>query len=197
MALESKETDKNYHDRLFQLFTNCFCCVPASTRHRPPPSRAPLVSPTPFVSLHLLHPQLPVLHERRRFTDIMDEEIDDERRSRIDKYSAEQGHYVPRRLRYELSARPRALAEADAVREQKRQGQVGGRSRRSGDRWRRRGWKRQGQVGGRSRRDRDRWMRRGGRWGRWCVGEGKEDKRRERRADTCRERDEGKNERQA
>ncbi|XP_043203260.1 obscurin-like isoform X2 [Amphibalanus amphitrite] len=66
---------------------------------------------------------LPVLHERRRFTDIMDEEIDDERRSRIDKYSAEQGHYMPRRLRYELSARPRALAEADAVREQKRQGQ--------------------------------------------------------------------------
>ena len=68
--------------------------------------------------------QLPVLHERRRFTDIMDEEIDDERRSRIDKYSAEEGHYVPRRLRYELSARPKALAEADAVREQKRQGQV-------------------------------------------------------------------------
>ncbi|XP_037094652.1 obscurin-like isoform X2 [Pollicipes pollicipes] len=67
---------------------------------------------------------LPVLHERRRFTDIMDEEIDDERKSRINKYSADAGHYVPRRLRYELGSRPKALAEADAVREKKRQGQM-------------------------------------------------------------------------
>ena len=66
----------------------------------------------------------------------MDEEIDDERRSRIDKYSDEQGHYVPRRLRYELSARPKALAEADAVRQQKRQGQVGG-DRKDGNKRRR------------------------------------------------------------
>jgi len=50
--------------------------------------------------------------------------VDEEGKARIDTYSAESGHYQPRRLRYELSARPKALAEADAVRQQKRHGQM-------------------------------------------------------------------------
>lgn len=54
----------------------------------------------------------------------MDEELDDERRSRISRYNADGGHYTPRRLRYELSARPKALVEAEAQKEQKAHGQV-------------------------------------------------------------------------
>ncbi|XP_043238277.1 obscurin-like isoform X8 [Amphibalanus amphitrite] len=66
---------------------------------------------------------LPVVHERRRFTDIMDEEIDDERKTRISRYDAEARQHVPRRLRYELGTRADAVVEAETLLESKRQGQ--------------------------------------------------------------------------
>ena len=70
--------------------------------------------------------QLPIVHERRRFMDIMDEEIDDERRSRISRYDAEARQHVPRRLRYEMGTRADAVVEAETLLESKRQGQVSG-----------------------------------------------------------------------
>ncbi|XP_037951991.1 obscurin isoform X2 [Teleopsis dalmanni] len=65
---------------------------------------------------------LPVIRERRRFTDIMDEEIDDERtRSRISMYSMNDS-YTIRRLRTELGPRLDEYTEADALMEAKRTG---------------------------------------------------------------------------
>lgn len=47
--------------------------------------------------------QSPAVRERRRFTDVMDEEIDDERKARINTYGADNaGSYTIRRLRREL-----------------------------------------------------------------------------------------------
>ncbi|KAL1449302.1 hypothetical protein WDU94_000504 [Cyamophila willieti] len=86
--------------------------------------------------------QAPVIRERRRFTDVMDEEIDDERRNRINKYGADYGvaekidderrnrinkygaadTYTLRRLRHELGTRPEAHVEADALIESRRDG---------------------------------------------------------------------------
>uniref|UniRef100_A0A1A9ZZH6 Obscurin n=1 Tax=Glossina pallidipes TaxID=7398 RepID=A0A1A9ZZH6_GLOPL len=65
---------------------------------------------------------LPIIRERRRFTDIMDEEIDDERtRSRISMYSA-QDSYTIRRLRTELGPRLDEYTEAEALIECRREG---------------------------------------------------------------------------
>ncbi|XP_017836914.1 obscurin isoform X3 [Drosophila busckii] len=65
---------------------------------------------------------LPVIRERRRFTDIMDEEIDDERtRSRISMYAANDSHSI-RRLRTELGPRLDEYTEADAMIESQREG---------------------------------------------------------------------------
>ncbi|KAI5693295.1 hypothetical protein M8J75_013057 [Diaphorina citri] len=63
----------------------------------------------------------PVIRERRRFTDVMDEEIDDERRNRINKYGAADT-YTLRRLRHEIGTRPEAHVEADALIESRRDG---------------------------------------------------------------------------
>ncbi|KAG8233551.1 hypothetical protein J437_LFUL013763 [Ladona fulva] len=80
----------------------------------------------------------PIIRERRRFTDIMDEEIDDERKSRIDCYGSRDSldgldglpsvtitnTITPRRLRHELGTRLDAHAEAEAYMECKRDGQI-------------------------------------------------------------------------
>ncbi|XP_026738493.1 obscurin isoform X2 [Trichoplusia ni] len=67
-------------------------------------------------------PRTPIIHERRRFTDIMDEEIDDERRDRINNYGTET--YTIRRLRHELGTRLDSYAEAQALMESKKDGQL-------------------------------------------------------------------------
>ncbi|XP_049802568.1 obscurin isoform X4 [Schistocerca nitens] len=64
----------------------------------------------------------PVIRERRRFTDVMDEEIDDERKERINKYGSGEV-YSLRRLRHELGTRLDGHAEAEAIIEYKREGQ--------------------------------------------------------------------------
>ncbi|KAE8753087.1 hypothetical protein FOCC_FOCC000010 [Frankliniella occidentalis] len=56
----------------------------------------------------------PVIRERRRFTDVMDEEIDDERKERINKYGSGDV-YSLRRLRHELGTRLDGHAEAEAI----------------------------------------------------------------------------------
>ncbi|XP_061708255.1 obscurin isoform X2 [Cydia pomonella] len=67
-------------------------------------------------------PRTPIIRERRRFTDIMDEEIDDERRERINNYGTES--YTIRRLRHELGTRLDSYAEAQAFMESKKDGQL-------------------------------------------------------------------------
>ncbi|KAG7311046.1 hypothetical protein JYU34_003903 [Plutella xylostella] len=67
-------------------------------------------------------PRTPIIRERRRFTDIMDEEIDDERRDRINNYGTES--YTIRRLRHELGTRLDSYAEAQAFMESKKDGQL-------------------------------------------------------------------------
>lgn len=64
---------------------------------------------------------LPIIRERRRFTDIMDEEIDDERKSRISSYGINDS-YTIRRLRTELGTRLDSYNEAEAMIENKREG---------------------------------------------------------------------------
>ncbi|XP_059609268.1 obscurin isoform X2 [Phlebotomus argentipes] len=64
---------------------------------------------------------LPIIRERRRFTDVMDEEIDDERRSRISSYGSNDGYSI-RRLRTELGSRLDTYVEADALIESKKMG---------------------------------------------------------------------------
>ncbi|EAT34172.1 AAEL013559-PA [Aedes aegypti] len=66
---------------------------------------------------------LPIIRERRRFTDIMDEEIDDERRSRISRYGTDDSVTISRRLRTEVGTRLGSYAEAEAMIEVKREGQ--------------------------------------------------------------------------
>jgi hypothetical protein len=53
----------------------------------------------------------------------MDEEIDDERKERINKYGSSEV-YSLRRLRHELGTRLDGHAEAEALIESKREGQV-------------------------------------------------------------------------
>ncbi|KAG4067668.1 hypothetical protein HA402_005440 [Bradysia odoriphaga] len=64
---------------------------------------------------------LPIIRERRRFTDIMDEEIDDERKSRISQYGVNDS-YTIRRLRTELGTRLDSYNEAEAMIETHREG---------------------------------------------------------------------------
>ncbi|KAI4471482.1 immunoglobulin i-set domain [Holotrichia oblita] len=66
----------------------------------------------------------PVIRERRRFTDIMDEEIDDERKARITKYGSGDTGYSIRRLRHEIGARLDTYAEAEAFMESKHEGRL-------------------------------------------------------------------------
>jgi len=71
--------------------------------------------------------KLPAIHERRRFTDIMDEEIDDERKSRMyQRYSTNEPYqyyqHQPRRLKHELGSRSDGHGEAEALLEIKRDG---------------------------------------------------------------------------
>ncbi|XP_026827528.1 obscurin isoform X4 [Ooceraea biroi] len=64
----------------------------------------------------------PIIRERRRFTDVMDEEIDDERRARINRYGSADT-YTLRRLKNELGTRLDSYAEAEAMIESKKEGQ--------------------------------------------------------------------------
>lgn len=64
---------------------------------------------------------LPIIRERRRFTDVMDEEIDDERKARINRYGSNDS-YTIRRLRTELGTRLDSYAEAEAMIESNREG---------------------------------------------------------------------------
>ncbi|XP_022920655.2 obscurin isoform X3 [Onthophagus taurus] len=66
----------------------------------------------------------PSIRERRRFTDIMDEEIDDERKARIQKYGAGDTGYSIRRLRHEIGARLDTYAEAEAFLESRHEGRL-------------------------------------------------------------------------
>nr|XP_034830916.1 obscurin isoform X3 [Maniola hyperantus] len=80
---------------------------------------------SPGYSLNIMDtydPRTPIIRERRRFTDIMDEEIDDERRERINNYGSES--YTIRRLRHELGTRLDSYAEAQAFMESKKDGQL-------------------------------------------------------------------------
>ncbi|KAL7294623.1 hypothetical protein TKK_0011927 [Trichogramma kaykai] len=61
----------------------------------------------------------PVIRERRRFTDVMDEEIDDERRQRINQYGNIETAGGIRRLRHELGTRLDSYIEAEALLENK------------------------------------------------------------------------------
>lgn len=67
-------------------------------------------------------PQVPIIRERRKFTDIMDEEVDDERRARIVEYGEGPINSEPRRLRHEVGTRLDIQAEADAIIAMKREG---------------------------------------------------------------------------
>ncbi|XP_011305282.1 muscle M-line assembly protein unc-89 isoform X2 [Fopius arisanus] len=64
----------------------------------------------------------PIIRERRRFTDVMDEEIDDERKARINNYGADSN--TMRRLRHELGTRLDSYYEADAMIEEKKGGNL-------------------------------------------------------------------------
>ncbi|XP_014485518.1 PREDICTED: muscle M-line assembly protein unc-89-like isoform X3 [Dinoponera quadriceps] len=64
----------------------------------------------------------PIIRERRRFTDVMDEEIDDERRERINRYGSADT-YTLRRLKNELGTRLDSYAEAEAMIGSKKEGQ--------------------------------------------------------------------------
>ncbi|KAK9307269.1 hypothetical protein QLX08_002302 [Tetragonisca angustula] len=65
----------------------------------------------------------PIIRERRRFTDIMDEEIDDERRARISRYGSPDT-FTLRRLKHELGTRLDSYAEAEAMLESKKEGHL-------------------------------------------------------------------------
>jgi hypothetical protein len=66
--------------------------------------------------------QTPAIRERRRFTDVMDEEIDDERKNRIFGYGTGEA-VAPRRLRHELGTRLDSYTEVEALLESKQPGQ--------------------------------------------------------------------------
>ncbi|XP_077272683.1 protein Obscurin-like isoform X2 [Temnothorax americanus] len=72
--------------------------------------------------LLLFRYQAPIIRERRRFTDVMDEEIDDERRARINRYGSADT-FTLRRLKNELGTRLDSYAEAEAMIESKKEGQ--------------------------------------------------------------------------
>ncbi|XP_023017381.2 obscurin isoform X4 [Leptinotarsa decemlineata] len=65
----------------------------------------------------------PIIRERRRFTDIMDEEIDDERKARINRYGADRDPAI-RRIRHEIGSRLDTYVEAEAFLEAKQDGRL-------------------------------------------------------------------------
>ncbi|XP_015180266.1 PREDICTED: muscle M-line assembly protein unc-89 isoform X4 [Polistes dominula] len=65
----------------------------------------------------------PIIRERRRFTDVMDEEIDDERRARINRYGSPDT-FTLRRLKHELGTRLDSYVEAEAMIESKKEGNL-------------------------------------------------------------------------
>lgn len=68
---------------------------------------------------------MPIIRERRRFTDIMDEEIDDERRQRISRYGTPDSiTTTSRRIRNEVSVRSQSYQEAEAIIELRSDGHV-------------------------------------------------------------------------
>lgn len=66
---------------------------------------------------------MPVIRERRRFTDVMDEEIDDERRDRISHYGSDDSVTI-RRIRNEVGSRLGSYQQAEAMIEMRREGHV-------------------------------------------------------------------------
>lgn len=68
---------------------------------------------------------MPIIRERRRFTDIMDEEIDDERRQRISRYGTpDSSTTVSRRIRSEVGVRLGSYQEAEALIEMRSDGHI-------------------------------------------------------------------------
>lgn len=68
---------------------------------------------------------MPIIRERRRFTDIMDEEIDDERRDRISRYGTPDSSITGnRRVRNEVSVRSQSYQEAEAIIESRSDGHI-------------------------------------------------------------------------
>lgn len=61
--------------------------------------------------------QMPIIRERRKFTDIMDEEIGDERRSRTASRYGTPDSMSIRRLRNEVGSRLQSYVEADSLME--------------------------------------------------------------------------------
>ncbi|XP_068917949.1 obscurin isoform X4 [Tenebrio molitor] len=66
----------------------------------------------------------PTIRERRRFTDIMDEEIDDERKARINRYGTSESSSGIRRLKHELGSRLDTYVEAEAYLESRYDGRL-------------------------------------------------------------------------
>jgi hypothetical protein len=66
--------------------------------------------------------KIPVIRERRKFTEVMDEEVDDEKRTRIMDYGEGPFNSEPRRLRHEIGTRLDTQAEANAIRSMKQEG---------------------------------------------------------------------------
>lgn len=68
---------------------------------------------------------MPIIRERRRFTDIMDEEIDDERKERISRYGTPDSvTTMSRRIRNEVSVRSQSYQEAEAMIELRSDGHI-------------------------------------------------------------------------
>lgn len=61
-----------------------------------------LIRFTNLLWFSLISFQTPVIRERRRFTDIMDEEIDDERKARINRYGTVDRDPALWRIKHEL-----------------------------------------------------------------------------------------------
>lgn len=78
-------------------------------------------SPSFAMNEHGVDYSLPIIRERRRFTDVMDEEIDDERKQRINRYGVNESFTI-RRLRTELGTRLDSYNEAEAMMESQREG---------------------------------------------------------------------------
>ena len=64
-----------------------------------------------------------MIYERRRFTDVMDEEVDDEQKNRISNYG-DRNKSASRRLKHEVGQRMDIQAEAEALVMSKRDGSV-------------------------------------------------------------------------
>jgi hypothetical protein len=65
---------------------------------------------------------IPVIRERRKAVEIMDEEINDEKSNKLSEYNDNPWNNEPRRIRHEVGTRLEFQAEADAMRSMKREG---------------------------------------------------------------------------